>query len=57
MQISIPQLKIKHHFYIEINGQYLAYQVDQTQNRGTHRKQEALQIQEDQDLVSTLVTL
>lgn len=52
--INLPQLKIKDHFYIEINGQYLAYQVDQIKTVEP-TETEALQIQEDQDLV-TLVT-
>lgn len=51
---NLPQLKIKDHFYIEINGQYLAYQVDQIKTVEP-TETEALQIQEDQDLV-TLVT-
>ena len=51
---NLPQLKIKDHFYIEINGQYLAYQVDQIKTIEP-TETEALQIQEDQDLV-TLVT-
>ncbi|NRQ29470.1 class C sortase [Enterococcus faecium] len=51
---NLPQLKIKDHFYIEINGQYLAYQVDQIKIVEP-TETEALQIQEDQDLV-TLVT-
>lgn len=51
---NLPQLKIKDHFYIEINGQYLAYQVDQIKTVEP-AETEALQIQEDQDLV-TLVT-
>lgn len=51
---NLPQLKIKDHFYIEINGQYLAYQIDQIKTVEP-TETEALQIQEDQDLV-TLVT-
>lgn len=51
---NLPQLNIKDHFYIEINGQYLAYQVDQIKTVEP-TETEALQIQEDQDLV-TLVT-
>lgn len=51
---NLPQLKINDHFYIEINGQYLAYQVDQIKTVEP-TETEALQIQEDQDLV-TLVT-
>ncbi|EGP5427828.1 class C sortase [Enterococcus faecium] len=51
---NLPQLKIKDHFYIEINGQYLAYQVDQIKTVEP-TETEALKIQEDQDLV-TLVT-
>ncbi|EGP4736905.1 MULTISPECIES: class C sortase [Enterococcus] len=51
---NLPQLKTKDHFYIEINGQYLAYQVDQIKTVEP-TETEALQIQEDQDLV-TLVT-
>ncbi len=51
---NLPQLKIKDHLYIEINGQYLAYQVDQIKTVEP-TETEALQIQEDQDLV-TLVT-
>ncbi|HGF7814466.1 TPA: class C sortase [Enterococcus faecium] len=51
---NLPQLKIKDHFYIEINGQYLAYQVEQIKTVEP-TETEALQIQEDQDLV-TLVT-
>ncbi|EGP4716738.1 class C sortase [Enterococcus faecium] len=51
---NLSQLKIKDHFYIEINGQYLAYQVDQIKTVEP-TETEALQIQEDQDLV-TLVT-
>ncbi|HAQ0320759.1 TPA: class C sortase [Enterococcus faecium] len=51
---NLPQLKIKDHFYIEINGLYLAYQVDQIKTVEP-TETEALQIQEDQDLV-TLVT-
>ncbi len=51
---NLPQLKIKDHFYIEINGQYLAYQVDQIKTVEP-TETEALQIQEEQDLV-TLVT-
>ena len=51
---NLPQLKIKDHFYIEIIGQYLAYQVDQIKTVEP-TETEALQIQEDQDLV-TLVT-
>ncbi|HFC9242879.1 TPA: class C sortase [Enterococcus faecium] len=51
---NLPQLKIKDHFYIKINGQYLAYQVDQIKTVEP-TETEALQIQEDQDLV-TLVT-
>ena len=48
---NLPQLKIKDHFYIEINGQYLAYQVDQIKTVEP-TETEALQIQEDQDLVT-----
>ncbi|WP_087626567.1 class C sortase, partial [Enterococcus faecium] len=51
---DLPQLKIEDHFYIEINGQYLAYQVDQIKTVEP-TETEALQIQENQDLV-TLVT-
>ena len=51
---NLPQLKIKDHFYIEINGQYLAYQVDQIKTVEP-TETEALQTQEDQDLV-TLVS-
>ncbi len=51
---NLPQLKTKDHFYIEINGQYLAYQVDQIKIVEP-TETEALQIQENQDLV-TLVT-
>lgn len=51
---DLPQLKIEDHFYIEINGQYLAYQVDQIKTVAP-TETEALQIQENQDLV-TLVT-
>ena len=47
-------IKIEDHFYIEINGQYLAYQVDQIKTVAP-TETEALQIQENQDLV-TLVT-
>lgn len=51
---DLPQLKIEDHFYIEINRQYLAYQVDQIKTVAP-TETEALQIQENQDLV-TLVT-
>ncbi|HGW6169558.1 TPA: class C sortase [Enterococcus faecalis] len=51
---NLPQLKVEDHFYIEINGQYLAYQVDQIKTVAP-TETESLQIQENQDLV-TLVT-
>ncbi|HFC9135120.1 TPA: class C sortase [Enterococcus faecium] len=51
---NLSQLKIEDHFYIEINGQYLAYQVDQIKTVEP-TETEALQIKGNQDLV-TLVT-
>lgn len=51
---DLPRLQIEDRFYIEINGQYLAYQIDQIQTVAP-TKTEALQIQDNQDLV-TLVT-
>ncbi|MBO1298411.1 MULTISPECIES: class C sortase [Enterococcus] len=51
---DLPRLRIGDRFFIEINGQYLAYQVDQIKTVAP-TETEALQIQENQDLV-TLVT-
>ena len=51
---DLPKLKHKDRFYIEINGQYLAYQVDQIKTVEP-TETEGLEIQAGQDLV-TLVT-
>ena len=51
---DLPRLQIEDRFYIEINGQYLTYQIDQIQTVAP-TKTETLQIQDNQDLV-TLVT-